>query len=137
MAEKKAPLRSSARAKLQDAQRQLPIAGMIDEIPLQDLSHLADQVDTQVKQVTTSFTDDFTLRELRGLDKALQTIRGELVHNVAKLSELDGHIAMEERKLGETSDEGNKKLISRRLQNLKDERAALHVLRLQEKTGWL
>ena len=41
------------------------------------------------------------LRELQGLDKALQTIQGELTNNLAKLTELDDHIALEKRKLDE------------------------------------
>ena len=40
------------------------------------------------------------LRELRCLDQALQTVRGELTNNLAKLTEMDEHIAIEKRKLG-------------------------------------
>jgi len=42
---------------------------------------------------------EFTLLELRGLDKAMQTYRGELINNLGKLSELDKNIAAEEAKL--------------------------------------
>ena len=35
------------------------------------------------------------LREIYGLNRALQTIRGELTNNIAKLRELDEHIKRE------------------------------------------
>ena len=40
-------------------------------------------------------TEGLTLRELRGLDKALQSIRGELTNNLAKLTDIDKDIAKE------------------------------------------
>ncbi len=63
-------------------------------------------------------------RELKGLDKALQTQRGELVNNLARLSEIDKHIDQENRKLGETEDPEQKRRIAQRLADLEDERAA-------------
>ena len=69
-------------------------------------------------------TEGLTLRELQGLDKALQTTRGELVNNLAKLTELDKDIARNERKLQETEDETIKVEITARLKNLYDERSA-------------
>ena len=63
-----------------------------------------------------------------GLDKALQTIRGELTYNLAKLTELDDHIALEKRKLDETDAGGVDELIRRRIAerlcDLQDERSA-------------
>ena len=68
------------------------------------------------------------LRELRGLNKALQTNRGELTNNLAKLSELDEQIAIEKRKLDEADDGGvddsTRRRIAERLRNLEDERAS-------------
>ena len=69
-------------------------------------------------------TEGLTLRESQGLDKALQTTRGELVNNLAKLTELDKDIARNERKLQETEDETIKAEITARLKKFYDERSA-------------
>ena len=69
-------------------------------------------------------TEGKTFHELEGLDKALQTIRGELVNNLAKLTELEKDIARNERKLQETENETIKAEITARLKNLYDERSA-------------
>lgn len=63
-------------------------------------------------------------RELQGLDKAMRSQRGELVNNLARLSELDGHIDRENRKLRETDDEQQQREIRQRIADLNDERAA-------------
>ena len=73
---------------------------------------------------THTQTEGLNLRELQGLDKALQSIRGELVNNLAKLTDIDKDIAKEKRKLGEAEDEISKKDIKARLKNLEDEKAA-------------
>ena len=85
--------------------------------------------DTQIDEVLGTLDDPpLTLREIRGLDKALQTIRGELTNNLAKLTELDDHIALEKRKLDEADAGGVDELIRRRiaerLRDLQDERSA-------------
>ena len=67
-------------------------------------------------------TEGLTLRELQGLDKALQSIRGELTNNLAKLTDIDKDIAKEKRKLQEAEDEISKSDITARLKNLEDER---------------
>ena len=64
------------------------------------------------------------MRELQGLDKALQSIRGELTNNLAKLTDINKDIAKEKRKLQEAEDEISKSDITARLKNLKDERSA-------------
>ena len=69
-------------------------------------------------------TEGLTLRELKGLDKALQTTRGELVNNLTKLTELDKDIARNKRKLQETEDETIKAEITARLKFFYDERSA-------------
>ena len=69
-------------------------------------------------------TEGLTLRELQGLDKALQNIRGELTNNLAKLNDIDKDIAKEKRKLQEAEDEVSKSDITARLKNLDCERSA-------------
>ena len=108
-----------------------------DSMELQDLGAAAQDATEAARVVETTLTDTdideilgtlddppLNLRELRGLDKALKTIRGELVNNLAKLSELDEHIAKEKRKLGETEDEFSRRRLAERLRNLEDERAS-------------
>ena len=54
-------------------------------------------------------TEGLTFRELEGLDKALQSTRGELTNNLAKLTDSDKDIAKKKRKLQEAEDEISKK----------------------------
>ena len=66
-------------------------------------------------------------RELRGLGPAMTRTRDEHTNNVAKLTELDKHVALERRKLDEAGDgidEFTRRRIAERLRSLLDERAA-------------
>ena len=112
---------------LQNTRNNLP---EIEEIPLQDLSHTTDEIETSLKTVETEFSHvgiqseaGLTLRELQGLDKALQSIRGELTNNLAKLSDIDKDIAKEKQKLQEAGDD-DKKRINDRIKNLEEEKSA-------------
>ena len=49
---------------------------------------------------------------------------GEHTNNVAKLSELDEHLALERRRFDRAPDEGTRNLIAERIRGLEDERAA-------------
>ena len=100
---------------------------------LLDLTNTVIDTETAVKSLETSLTDwvhtdtlteRLTLRDLQGLDKALQRTCGELTNNLAKFTELDKNIAKENRKLQEAEDEITKNDIKARLKNLEDERAA-------------
>ena len=57
------------------------------EIPLQDLGNLAEQVHVATREAATNTNLD--MREFLGIDKALRSFKGEIVNNLAKLSELD------------------------------------------------
>ena len=104
---------------------------------LQDLTNTVIDTETAVKSLETSLTDwvhtdtqteGLTLRELQGLDEALQRIRGELTNNLSKLTELDKDITRHKQKLQEAeddaTDETTKRDIRSRIRNLEDERAA-------------
>ena len=112
-----------------------------EEIPMQDFSTQTDVQKTvdATNQVETSLqtlmelpdiknaqtqTEGLTLRELQGLDKALQRTRGELTNNLSKLTELDTDITRQKQKLQEAEDETSKRDIRSRIQNLEDKRAA-------------
>jgi hypothetical protein len=120
-------------ATLQAANNELGgAAAAVDTVELKDLGQIATEAsgiasDT-IHTMETTFTDTddppLNLREIRGLDKAMQTIRGELTNNLAKLSVLDDRIALEKRKLTETDNDELKNLITERLRNIEDERAA-------------
>lgn len=81
--------------------------------------------EADINQILGTIGDPpLVLREIRGLDKALQRTRGELTNNLAKLSELDKHIALERQKLNEDGiDEFARRRIAERLLNLEDERS--------------
>lgn len=44
------------------------------------------------------------MREILGVDKALQSIQGELVKNMSKLMKIDKHINKDSKKLKEVED---------------------------------
>lgn len=109
----------------------------VENVELRDLGQSATDASNAVQHMETALTDQdinevlktindppLTLREIRGLDKALQTIRGELTNNLAKLTELDKHITLEKRKLEQAEDEFSRRRIAERLRDLEDERSA-------------
>ena len=141
-AAKKSSLPAQAVEALQTTNLELgEAAAAVESVELEDLGQTVTVVSDAIQRMETALTDTqidevlgtlddppLTLREIRGLDKALQTIRGELTNNLAKLTELDDHIALEKRKLDEADAGGVDELIRRRiaerLRDLQDERSA-------------
>ena len=141
-AAKKSSLPAQAVEALQTTNLELgEAAAAVDSVELEDLGQTVTEVSDAIQRMETALTDTqidevlgtlddppLTLREIRGLDKALQTIRGELTNNLAKLTELDDHIALEKRKLDEADAGGVDELIrpriAERLRDLQDERSA-------------
>ena len=141
-AAKKSSLPAQAVEALQTTNLELgEAAAAVDSVELEDLGQTVTEVSDAIQRMETALTDTqidevlgtlddppLTLREIRGLDKALQTIRGELTNNLAKLTEHDDHIALEKRKLDEADAGGVDELIRRRiaerLRDLQDERSA-------------
>ena len=78
---------------------------LIQEIPteleMDDLS--SKRLEEVISEVTRemSTNTDLDMREFLGIDKALTRIKGELENKAGKLTEIDKHIAREERKLAE------------------------------------
>ena len=68
-------------------QRELPTDLEMESIPLQDLSTLAKQVHVATREASTN--TDLDIRDIFRIDKALRNVQGEIVNNLAKLSELD------------------------------------------------
>ena len=79
----------------------------MDDIELQAIVEKASGIISQIKDIQTDTEDLFEhpLRELLGLDKQRRSIRGSLKVEKAKKVELDGHIEMENIKLGEIQDD--------------------------------
>ena len=99
-----------------------------ETVEMQDLGATAGKASSILETMETTLSDapeQLPLREIRGLDKALQTIRGELVNNLAKLTELDNHITREQNKLDDPDIvEFERQRITERIRNLKDERVS-------------
>ena len=97
----------------------------IKSAPPQALPGVASDVVKTLETAPSDAPGQLPLREIRGLDKALQTIRGELVNNLAKLTELDNHITREQNKLDEPDiGEFERRRIAERIRDLKDERVS-------------
>ena len=97
-----------------------------ETVEMRDLGATAGKASSIVETMETAFSEaSLPLREIRGLDKALQTIRGELVNNLAKLTELNNHITREQNKLDEPDiGDFERRRIAERIRNLKDERVS-------------
>jgi len=137
-------LAPDARRALQEARTDLPF--MPENVPMQEMSGLVDRTEAVVNTLESSLTDDglsgiletmndtplgrfADLRELHGLNRAMQTIRGELTNNLAKLSQLDTHISQEQTKLDEAQNnpdisQESVDEVAARLKELRDERDA-------------
>ena len=77
----------SAASKLKS---ELPTDLQMESIPLNELLSLIENI--HVKTRETSQNTDLDMRELLGINKALQRIRGELLNSTSKLTEIDKHI---------------------------------------------
>jgi len=122
------PLPAAAATALNTLNKSLgEAAANVETVELQELGQVATKASQEI-ELETSLAD-IDLREIRGLDKALQSIRGELTNNLAKLTELDDHINKEQSKLDRIESEGGideatKRRITDRLRELQDERAS-------------
>ena len=115
---------------LLEKQAELPSSSEIakaDTIELEEIAKSTEDLISQINEQTQ--TDDlleYPLRKLLGLDKQLRSIRGSLKVEVAKKLQLDGHIEMENIKLGEIQDDPRytikqHKELRKRLDKLNDE----------------
>ena len=75
----------------------------MESIPLRELSSLAE--DIHVKTREASQNTDLDMREFIGIDKALQTIHGELVNITLNLTEINERIKRDSKKLKEVEDD--------------------------------
>ena len=71
----------------------------MEGIPLEELSSLVE--DIHVKTREASQNTDLGMQEFLGIDKALQSIQGELLNNASKLTEINKRIKRDIKKLQE------------------------------------
>ena len=107
--------------------RELPTDLEMESIPLEELSSLAE--DIHVKTREASQNTDLDMREFLGIDKALQSIQGELLNNTSKLTEIDKRIKRDTKKLEEvendpTYSDEQRQLYRDRLDDLNTEKQA-------------
>ena len=78
---------------------ELPMDIEMNSISLEKLSSLAE--DIHIKTQEASQNTDLDMREFLGIDKALQSIQGELLNNTSKLTEINKSIKRDTKKLEE------------------------------------
>ena len=77
----------------------LPTDLQMKSIPLRDLSSLAEEIHIKTREAWQNIGLD--IREFLAIDKALQSIQGELVNNSSKLTEINKRIERDTKKLQE------------------------------------
>ena len=79
--------------------RELPTDIEMESIPLEGFSSLVE--DIHVKRRKTSQNTDLGMQEFLRIDKALQSIQGELLNNASKLTKINKRIKRDIKKLQE------------------------------------
>ena len=75
----------------------------MESIPLEELSSLVE--DIHIKTREGSQNADLDMREFLGIDKALQSIQGELLKNTSKLTEINRRMKRDTKKLEEVEND--------------------------------
>ena len=107
--------------------RELPTDLEMERIPLEELSYLVEDIDAKTREVSEN--TDLDMREFLGIDKALQSIQGEHLNNISKLTEINKRIKRDTRKLEEVENEPTysdeqRQLYRDRLDDLNNEKKA-------------
>ena len=117
---------------------ELPMDLEMESIPLEELSSVVE--DIHVKTRKASQNTDLDMREFLGVDKALQSIQGELLNNTSKWTEINKRIKRDTKKLEEvendpTYTDEQRQLYRDRLDNLNTEKQARLEILLQNRKG--
>ena len=96
-------------------------------IPLMRLSSLVEDIHAKTRE--TPQNTDLDMREFLGIDKALQSIQGELLNSTSKLTEINKRIERDTKKLEEvendpTYSDEHRQLYRNRLDDLNTEKQA-------------
>ena len=79
--------------------RELPTYIEMKSIPLEELSPLVENINIKTREASQN--NDRDMREFLGIDKALQSIQGELLNNTSKLTEINKRIKRDTKKFEE------------------------------------
>ena len=106
---------------------ELPTDLQMESIPLKDLSSLTEEIHIKTREVSQN--TNFDMQEILGIDKALQSIQGELLNNTSKLTEIDKRIKRDTNKLEDvekdpTYTDEQRQLYKDRLDDLNTEKQA-------------
>ena len=82
---------------------ELPTDLQMESIPLKELSSLAEDIYTKMREASQQ--TELDMREFLGISKALQSIKGELLNNMSKLTEIDKRIKRDTKKLEEVEND--------------------------------
>ena len=72
-------------------------------ISLENLSSVAEDIHIKIREVSQNA--DLDMREFLEIDKALQSIRGELSNNTSKLKEINKRVKRDTKKLKEVEND--------------------------------
>ena len=84
---------------------ELPKGLEMESLSLEELSSLVENI--HVKTREASQNTDLDMREFLGIEKALQSIQGELLNNTSKLTEINKSIKRDTKKLQEVENDPN------------------------------
>ena len=106
---------------------ELPTHLEMESIPLEELSSVAEDIHAKTREASQNTNLD--MQEFLGIDKALQSIQGELLNNTSKLTEIDKHIKRDTKKLQKvenypTYTDGQRQLYRDRLDDLNTQKQA-------------
>ena len=90
----------SAASKLKS---KLPTDLQMESMPLEELSSLVEDIHVQTREASQN--TDLHMREYLGIDKALQSIQGELLNNTSKLTEINKRIKRDTKTLEEVEND--------------------------------
>ena len=82
---------------------ELPTDLQMESIPLKELSSLAEDIYTKMREASQQ--TELDMREFLGISKVLQSIKGELLNNMSKLTEIDKRIKTDTKKLEEVEND--------------------------------
>ena len=81
----------------------LPTDLEMESIPVEELSSLAEEI--HVKTREASQNTELDMQEFLGIDKALQSIQGELLNNTSKSTKINKSIKRDTKKLQEVEND--------------------------------
>ena len=115
---------------------ELPTDLQIENMPVKELSSLTEKIYIKTREVSQQTLLD--MREFLGIDKTLQSIRGELLNNSSKLTEINQHIKRDAKKLEEVENHPThtveqRQLYRNRLDDLNTEKQARLEILLQNR----